>query len=188
LMVLPIGPGDARTIPTGSVTVTSARWLPDGRRLVVIGTEPGKRLRVYLTDVNGATPRAISPEGVSFTAETLALSPDGSRIALRSPDGLVVVYAVNGGEPIAVPGLQANEMPIAWTADGRALVLLEGRPPRRIMRLDPATGRRELIKEVHPSDSSLLGPSQVIMMPDGRSYAANYGRLQMTLFLAEGLR
>jgi len=56
------------------------------------------------------------------------------------------------------------------------------------MRLDPATGRRELIKEVHPSDSSLLGPSQVIMMPDGRSYAANYGRLQMTLFLAEGLR
>ena len=188
LMVLPIGPGDARTIPTGSVTVTSARWLPDGRRLVVIGTEPGKRLRVYLTDVNGATPRAISPEGVSFTAETLALSPDGSRIALRSPDGLVVVYAVNGGEPIAVPGLQASEMPIAWTADGRALVLLEGRPPRRIMRLDPATGRRELIKEVHPSDSSLLGPSQVIMMPDGRSYAANYGRLQMTLFLAEGLR
>ena len=55
---------------------TNARWLPDGRRLLVAGTEPGKGLRVSLTDVSGATPRAITPEGITFEGDALALSPD----------------------------------------------------------------------------------------------------------------
>src|SRR5258708_37827125 len=96
VMVLPIGPGDPRTIPTATVTVTTARWLPDGRRLLTIGTEPGKGMRAYVIDLNGAAPRPISPEGTTFTAETLALSPDGTRVALRSPDGRVMLYRLDG--------------------------------------------------------------------------------------------
>jgi hypothetical protein len=113
-------------VPTGNVTVTSARWLPDGRQLLIVGTEPGKRLRAYVTDVNGATPRPISPEGISFT--------------------------------------------------------------RRSLKLDPASGRRELLKEIHPSDPGSVGPTKVIITPDGRSYAADYPRAQMTLYLVEGLK
>ena len=134
LTVLPIGPGDARNVPTANVTVTSARWLPDGHRLLIVGTEPGKRLRAYLTNVGGATPRAISPDGITLAADALALSPDGTRVALRSPDGRVLLYPIAGGEPVAVNGLNAGEMPIAWTGDGRALLLLEGKPPRHIVR------------------------------------------------------
>src|SRR4029078_8071094 len=59
LTILPTGPGDARTAPTGNVTSTSALWRADGRQLLIVGTEPGKRLRAYVTDVNGATPRPI---------------------------------------------------------------------------------------------------------------------------------
>jgi Tol biopolymer transport system component len=188
VMVLPIGPGDPRTIPTATVTVTTARWLPDGRRLLTIGTEPGKGMRAYVLDLNGAAPRPISPEGTTFTSETLALSPDGTRVALRSPDGRVMLYRLDGGEPIAVNGLQADEMPTAWTGDGRSLVLLDGDPRRRIVALDPAGGRRELLKEIRPSDPSLFGPTQIVMTPDARSYAANYGRNQMTLFLVDGLK
>jgi Tol biopolymer transport system component len=188
VIVLPIGPGDPRTIPTANVTVTTARWLPDGRRLLTIGTEPGKRLRAYVVDLNGAAPRPVSPEGITFTAETLALSPDGTRVALRSPDGHLMVYRLDGGEPTAVNGLQGNEMPTAWTGDGRSLLLLDGAPPRRVVALDPASGRRQVVKEIRPSDPSLFGPTQLVMTPDGKSYAANYGRNQMTLFLVDGLK
>jgi hypothetical protein len=175
-------------VPTGTVTVTTARWLPDGRQLLVVGTEPGRGLRAYLTGVAGGSPRAITPEGITFAAEALPLSHDGLRLALRSPEGRVMVYPVTGGEPVAVNGLAANEMPVSWTTDGRALILLEGQPPRRIARLDPASGRRELVREIHPADDALIGPATVVAGPDGRSYAANYMRVQMKLFLVEGLR
>jgi len=188
VMALPIGPGDPRIIPTATVTVTNARWLPDGRRLLAIGTEPGKRLRAYVIDLGGAAPRPISPEGITFAAEALALSPDGTRVVLRSPDARVMLYRVDGGEPIAVNGLQADEMPTAWSGDSRSLLLREGDPPRRIVALDPVSGRREPVKAIRPSDPSLFGPTQIVLTPDARSYAANYGRSQMTLFLVDGLK
>jgi hypothetical protein len=99
-----------------------------------------------------------------------------------------MLYRLDGGEPIAVNGLQADEMPTAWTGEGRSLVLLVGDPPRRIVALNPAGGRREPLKEIRPSDPSLFGPTQLVMTPDGKSYAANYGRNQMTLFLVDGLK
>ena len=99
-----------------------------------------------------------------------------------------MLYPVVGGEPVVVNGLAPDEMPLSWTADSRALFLLEGQPARRIVRLDPAGGRRELVKEIHPADSGLIGPAFVVVAPDGRSYAANYTRIQMTLSLVEGLR
>jgi hypothetical protein len=73
-------------------------------------------------------------------------------------------------------------------ADGRSLFLLEGQPPRRIVRLDPVSGRREPVREIHPADAGLIGPSAVVVAPDGRSYGANYARNQMKLFLVEGLK
>lgn len=103
-------------------------------------------------------------------------SPTGS--------GLAVVRVVGSRQRLEFP----NEMPTGWTGDGRALFLTEGKPPRRIVRLDPVSGRRELVKEIRPSDSGLTGPALVVVTPDGRSYAANYGRASMTLFLVEGLK
>ena len=77
---------------------------------------------------------------------------------------------------------------MGWTGDGRAVLVMEGDPPRRITRVDPGSGRRELAKDIRPSDTALTGPSQVMLTPDGRSYVANYGWRQMTLFHAEGLK
>jgi hypothetical protein len=175
-------------VATGQVTVTEARWFPDGKGLLIIGTEPGKGLRAYVTDVGGSTPRPISPERITYKFSQLALSPDGSRVPLRSPDGQVLLYPTAGGAPSAVNGLEPDEMPLGWTGDGRALLVTEGNPPRRISRVDFASGRREPVKDIRPSDVVLTGPTEVLLTPDGRSYLANYNRLQMTLFLAEGLK
>jgi len=188
VVILPIGPGDPKTVPTGAVTVTQARWLPDGRRLLIIGAEPGKRDRAYVAEIGGDAPRGITPEGITNNAEQVPLSPDGTRVAFRSPDGTITVYSTRGDAPAAATGFAPGEMPVAWTGDGHSLLLLERKPERRLISVDPATGRRAVFMMFKPSDPALSGPSQIVLTPDGRSYVANYGRRQDTLFLVEGLK
>ena len=187
LLVLPVGAGDLKVVSTGAVVVTAARWLPDGRRLLIIGTEAGKGARAYLTDVDGSAPRPVSPEGITHRPNMLLISPDGMWVILNSPEGLLVLYPTSGGDPRPVNGLEPTEVPVGWSGDSRALFVATAPAARRIVRLDPASGRRETVREIRPGDASLSGPS-VMVSPDGRSYVANYGRIQMTLFVAEGLR
>jgi dipeptidyl aminopeptidase/acylaminoacyl peptidase len=187
-MILPVGAGEPRTVTTAGVTVTQARWLPDGRHLLIIGTEPGKGVRAYVTDVSGAGQRAFTPEGITFTSDQVAVSPEGGRVAFRAPDGTVVIYSIDGGATLAAKGFSPEEMPIGWTGDGRSLLLLERKPERRLIAVDPVSGRRAVYKIFKPSDPALNGPSQVHLTRDGRSYVANYGRSQDTLFLMEGLK
>jgi Tol biopolymer transport system component len=188
VVILPIGPGAPKSVPTGAVQVTQARWLPDGRRLLVIGTEPSKGQRAYVTDIAGSIPRPITPEGITTRVVQVALSHDGTRVAFRSSEGVITVYSLDGQPPIAAKGFGAGELPLAWTGDDRALLVLEGEAPRRLMAVDPLTGDRKLVREMRASDASLTGPNQVYLTPDGRSYVANYGMIETTLFLAEGLR
>jgi serine/threonine protein kinase/Tol biopolymer transport system component len=189
LVMLPVGAGERRTVSTGNVTVSDARWMPDGRRLVVAGTEPGHGRRLYLTDVDGAVPRAFTPDGITFASNALAVSPDGARVVLRAPDGRVMLYPTDKGEPTAVPGLSATEMPIAWTADGRAVLVAADRPRGRIDRIDLASARRDRWLDLRAADPLLLGRSLSVVLPPGsRSYIANYQQIRTTLYLAEGLQ
>jgi hypothetical protein len=174
-------------VTTGSVTVQDARWFADGQRLLIIGTETSRTLRAYVTNVAGSPPRAITPEGISYYSA--ALSPDGKGIALRSPEGLVMIYPTDGGSPARVKGLEPDEVPTGWTADSRAMLVAEGLPPRRVVRVDPMTGQCASVKEIRPSDAALQQPpTQIVLAQDGRSYAINYERVQKTLFLVDGLR
>jgi dipeptidyl aminopeptidase/acylaminoacyl peptidase len=188
LVILPIGPGEARTVATGKVQVTQARWLPDGRRLLMIGAEPSAGVRAYVTDVAGSEPRPITPERITYSSEQVALSHDGRQAAFRSPEGAVTLYSTDGAQPIAANGFGPGELPIDWTGDDRSLLLLEGKSSRRLVAIDPSSGRRKLLKEIAPSNPSLIGPLQIYLTPDGRSYVANYQSRRMTLFLAEGLK
>ena len=188
VMVYPIGPGDSTTVATGSILVTQARWLPDGRRLLVIGTEPSHGQRAYVTDVAGSAPRAITPERITYTLNQVALSHDGTRVAFRSPEGTVTLYSTATAPSTVVKGLAVGEMPIAWTGDDRSLLLLDQNSPRRLVAVDLSSGQREILKEIAPSNPSWIGPREISLTPDGRSFVANYQSFQMTLFLVEGLK
>jgi dipeptidyl aminopeptidase/acylaminoacyl peptidase len=186
LEILPVAAGDRRVVSTGPVTPVAARWMPDGQRLVVIGTEAGKGQRAYVVGTDGSGLRAISPEGI--TVRQLVVSRDGAFVALRSPDGRYMLYPTGGGEPRPIEGLTDDEAVLGWSGDGRAaLVGAASGPIRRVVRVDPATGRRETVRDITPPEG-LRGPSQVMLTPDGRTMVANFGRVQMKLFLVEGLR
>ena len=79
-----------------------------------------------------------------------------------------------------------------WSEDGRFLYVRddEGPLPRRIFKVEIATGARELWKELAPADSAgLYAIFNIAITPDGRSYAYTASRASSSdLYLVEGLR
>ena len=185
LMLLPTGPGSARDIPIGALEVTDARFLGDGRHLVLVGSEASHGRRLYYADLEG-TLRPMSPDNISFPDTMLPVAADG-RTAVSAADGRVMIFAIDGAS-VPVAGLAPGERPIAWVDDDRALLAMSA-DHARITRVDPVSGARRPGPVLHPSDPAAPTPwSSITFSRDGRSYAANYRRSRTRLFLVEGLR
>ena len=184
LVLYPIGAGETRTIPLPGLEPQSADWLPDGERILLLAGEGGHGVRLYLQNVAGGSPSAISPEGYRSFDGTV--SPDGKLVVAESPDQKIVLYPIDGGEPIPLPALTAADIPRGWSADGRHLYVTGSvyTTPRSVDRFDVKTGKRELWKELGPE----TGAVGIHVTPDGRSYVYSYVRRQSELFLVEGLK
>jgi len=58
-----------------------------------------------------------------------------------------------------------------------------------VSRLNLATGRKELLKEVTPADrAGMFYPPSIILTPDGKGYVYSVRRYLMELFLVDGLK
>ena len=187
--VVPTGAGDSHSLPMEGLTnfQSDGAWLPDSRRLIVVGAAAGQKMRTWLTDVAGVKPRPITPEGITGTL----LSPDGRSLAAGGTDGKLSLYPMEGGEPAAVQGLKDGDQAIRWSSDGRSLYVVErGAGPTRIIRLEIATGKRELWKEITPADPAGLRPGSLstVITPDGKSWAYTTMRILSRLYLVEGLK
>jgi Tol biopolymer transport system component len=188
IILLPTGAGEARTVDIGDLTCSWANWFPDGKRLLVNANEPGKGKRLWIVELTGGKPRAISPEGVSFTAQ--AVSPDGRSIMARGPDGRLAVYAAEPGEPHVVPGLQQGETSLGWTADSRSIFIMrQSAMPGVVEVVDVASGARRPWKEFMPPDPTgieLVGPA--VITPDEKTYVYSTRRVLSDLYLATGMK
>ncbi len=81
--------------------------------------------------------------------------------------------------------------PIRWSSDGKAIFGVEfGSLPARIVRVDVATGRRELWREVGPPDiSGVIEIASVLMTPDAKSYVYGYSSaVTSDLYIVKGLK
>jgi Tol biopolymer transport system component/predicted Ser/Thr protein kinase len=198
LVVTPIAPGQLRLLPTGageskpltndSINHQWARWFPDGKRLVFSGNEPGRGVRFYTQDISGGKPNAISPEGVD--AQAFAISPDGQFVVGIGPDQKGYLYPTAGGEPRLFNGVEPGDLPITWSEDGRSIYLYRtGEVPAKVYRLELASGKKSVWKEIAPLDPtgvSTIGP--ILMTPDGKTYVYGFHRTLGDLYLVEGLR
>ena len=190
IVLLPTGAGEPRVLPRHTVQdLQWAGWMPDGQSVLFTGSEPGRGARIYLQSLAGGPPRAVTPEGVVTLDHTV--SPDGRFIAAGT-ETESHIYPLAGGEPRLIPGLEANEFPIRWSADGRSIYVRSGFTrvlPAKLVRLDISTGRRELWKELGPSDlAGVTSITSIAIAPDGRSYAYTYASRLANLYLVEGLK
>ncbi|OGD21658.1 MAG: hypothetical protein A2W03_17125 [Candidatus Aminicenantes bacterium RBG_16_63_16] len=187
LVIYPTGPGETRRLPRGDLeTYQSADWFPDGKSVLVVGSEAGKASRCYAQDLSGGPPRPVTPEATTNGR----VSPDGRQILYSKLGGNWLIQPVEGGTAQTVPGLTTDDQVIRWSADGRSLYFFRpSNVPFRLERLDLASGRRDLIREVAPADrTGVFQITGAALTDDTKSYAYSYDRMRSQLFVVDGAR
>jgi serine/threonine protein kinase len=194
MLLIPTGPGQPRLIVTpGLHRGGRMGFFPDGRRIWFLAQDSARRRRVWVQDLEGGRPRAVTPPGVAG----LSLSADGRFLCARAADGDWYLYSTETTETHKVVGVLAGEEPIQSTADGKLLYVRgaeEMRPGEsavttRVYRLDPRTGRRELWKEIPPLNPSAGGDIGTIFFSgDGKTCVYAHHHYSSELFVVEGLK
>jgi dipeptidyl aminopeptidase/acylaminoacyl peptidase len=181
LVMYPTGSGEPRRLKPGPIErLTSVEWFPDGRRLLVCGSEGARAPRCYAQDLVGSAPTPITPEGVLAT-----LAPDGRTLLLTVQNGSRQVSSIDGGLPRPVTALRPEDRPIAWSRDNQSVYVQRGlEVPAIVDRVGLTTGTRAVVRQLMPEGIGAIASISVTdWVDDGRWYAYNYTSLTSTLFL-----
>jgi hypothetical protein len=147
---------------------------------------------MYIQDIPGGAPRAVTPvisiERNHFEGHNLSL--DGQTFFSRDLGDRGGLYPIAGGEPRLIPGWSPEDIWVAWDADGRSVyVYHDDKTSAPLYRLELATGKRELIATLVPSDAA--GVTTIVsvrMTADGKTYGYSFSRELSDLFLVDGVR
>jgi eukaryotic-like serine/threonine-protein kinase len=184
VVLVPTGPGDSRILNTAGHRFAEATFLPDGKRILLVG-DGGP---VFVADLTTGKLEPVAPDGV----ECGPVSPDGKRTACTGQGGAGSrIYPIDGGAPRPVAGLEPEESVIQWSSDPEVVFAGAYREKKiRIVRLDLGTGRREPWREIAPDDpAALANPLYYFAMtPDGKAYAYSPWRVPSDLYLVNDLR
>jgi hypothetical protein len=177
LDVIPTGPGQARRLERPGLKLDRARWLADGRQVVVRASAKDGAPRLYLLDLEGIATRPVTPEGLAVGDSGWAVSPDGAMVAVSAGQRLEL-FPVGGGAGRRVPAGSDGWSVVSWAEKG----LLVSEDPLSIgtvFRVDPATGRRDTWADIRPQDPAgmmHLMLRSLVAAPDGRSYGYSWHR------------
>ena len=149
---------------------------------------------MYVQDVAGGPPRAVTADGVELGKIGRPVAPDGQRVVAVDSDNVPALYPLAGGKPLAIPGLGDGDVALSWTPDGRELLVARYEStatptPPRIERVDVASGRtRPWNRLGRATPSGIQSEYRILVTPDGESYAYGYSRIMSDLFLTSKLK
>ncbi len=196
LSILPTGPGSARPLPPGPFdAIAGANFLPDGRRIAFAARETGHDARIYVQDLQGGPPRAISPEGVWTNA---LATPDG-RFVWGRTIGLGGVWWARLSRTCSTPSTEArrahfHSRPLASRCNGVRTAVSStctgaapGRPSWTALR--SRLGARQEWKTMFPIDPvGIDRVGRALITPDGKHYCLDYVRLLSRLYIVDGVQ
>jgi Tol biopolymer transport system component len=190
--VVPTGIGQPRHVRRGDVVQANGmtngnKWL-DATRIVFVGSEEGRRRRLYVQNLDGAKPDPVTPDGA---AGPFVVSPDASVVVVQNPEGRLARYPLAGGNPTPLAGADNGDQPLAWSPDGRNIwVLNRTSTPARIFRIDLATAQRTLWRDIPYRDPAATDRTslRVVMPADGTRFVYGYMTRLSQLYVATGLR
>jgi eukaryotic-like serine/threonine-protein kinase len=189
LVIVPTGPGKATPLPQSLPLATGpASWFPSGDQLAVVAAAHDEPGRCYVVDLRAGTARPVTPPDQSCGFN--AVSPDGRSLLITESDGAVAAVDVDSGERRPLRGLESNEVPLRWSADGKS-VLAGSRDglPMRVTRIDVDGSSRQQLLTLGPRETTgVYGLGNVALTPSASGYAYSYLRHLSTLFLASGVK
>jgi hypothetical protein len=186
--VIPTGAGEAVRLERPGLTLLAARWLVDGRNVVVRARPENGEARLYVLDIEGGAVRHVTPDGVAIGATGWAVSPDGAMVAVSGGSQLEL-FSVADGTARRVPGALPHWRVVGWIDRG-LLVSEDPTAGGTVFRVDPATGRRDTWASITPQDPAgimNLDLNSLVTTPDGRGYGYSWHRAMSDLYLVEGL-
>jgi serine/threonine protein kinase/WD40 repeat protein len=188
LVVLPLGAGQERELDNAGVaSYSSARWFPDGKRILFTGDGDDGVFRTYYQDVGGGPAEPAPVLGVL----AVLVSPEGERIAGYGLDGERYVCDTDGESCWPLDGAEPGDRFLEWSDDGEELFMRAANDDViEIYRLDIQTGERTLWREIAPADRVGFQGFEVEgvrITPDGRYHAYTHWRSLDALYLVEGL-
>jgi hypothetical protein len=186
--VMPTGPGETHALRfPGIVQYEWASFTPDGMRIVFVGGEADRNMRVWVGNKDASAPRPITPEGLGVARDLV--SPDGrSLVGPCRPRGFCL-YPLDGGEATRLNGLDGF-LPVAWDPSGRSLLVRQRQRslPARLERVDLKSGAHTPWKTLSPPDPvGVSDVGYVAVSRDGRSLAYSFSRRLSELYLAPHL-
>ena len=185
--VIPTGPGESTRLERPGLTLLDARWLADGRNVVVRARAPNGQARLYVLDVSGSSVRQVTPDSLEVGDTGWAVSPDGAMLAVSSGPQ-VGLFPVAGGAVRLVPGASDRSRVIGWI-DGGLLISEDPVGASTVFRVDPTTGRRDTWADIKPQDAAgimNLDLGSLVTTPDGRGYGYQWHRAMSDLYLVDG--
>src|SRR5713101_8238692 len=183
--LVPLGDGKPIDLPSTGLEYQWARYFPDGQRLLALANEPGRPLRLYVQSLNGK-PFPITPPMV---VRNVAISPDGTKVALMSADRKLLIYPTSEGGTARVVPTSDPLAPLLWTEGDWLFVQHVGaytQVPTRVSRLHLATGQLQAWRELRPRDAvGVNAITKVMISQDTRTLIFNYRRVLSELFVVE---
>ena len=155
--------------------------------MLISGNEKGGGVRLFVQEIAGVTARPITPEGTGYL---LPPSPDGRLVPSADSEGHVSLYPIDGGEPRPLPGVERGDEILLWSSDGRSILVRRRLSlPVRIERVDVATGKVTLWREIAPADrTGMTAVPSVRVSADESTLTYTVHRLLSELYVADGLR
>ncbi len=189
LSLVPAGAGQARQLTHDNVSYPVVRWMPDGKRLLALGIEPGHGARDYMIDAESGESKPVTPEGVAG----VHLSPDGKSTVVRGPDQKWGIWPLDGGGMRPIPGLDPRYAITDWSPDGTSVYALPNRSRTdkiaKVYRVNVATGKMEFWKAFGEGVAAgITGAGAPHFSSDGAAYAYVYEQVLSQAYVVKGLK
>ena len=187
IQLIPTGAGSPKPFPEDALHHEYGKFFPDGRRILFNGSEPRRPQRTFVQDLEGGAARPVTPEGIT----ALLPSADGTSVVVPAADGRLKLVALEGGATTPIAGTEPGDVPLAWAEDLRSLFVRDASwdSPARVFRVDGASGRRDVWKELTPGNSTgltFIQPSAI--SADGKTIVFHTRTSLSTLYVAEGMK
>jgi eukaryotic-like serine/threonine-protein kinase len=182
--LLPTGAGESRQLGAAGMRYESVEWSPDGKQILIAASQPGHAAGSWICNIKTGKLQRLTPAGVKATR----ISPDGQAYLIAAGDKLLL-SSIAGGPSRRVARLDPREVVVRWSAGGRYVFVRQtDRRSIRISRLEIATGRRELWRELKVPEVGAEFYGRVLLSGDGKAIVYSFQHDIANLYLVKGPR